>query len=490
MPTRDVGPWKGQDNRGVYDSADPKTLRVAINVDMLTDGTYQERGGWRKVATVDANSRGLYSVGGSLRCVLAAGHSKNGSVQATVPIIYDFVGDGTVYGETTIDRVTSVSSWDADGAIGVYPALVIKRTAAAGGRYEIHWLQDAPLPDVNGTPPPAYVPSTDPVSTKIDVPFIPGPKILKIQEKMVAMDNTNGAIRFCSTVNGIEDWTTEADAGFLPVIKHVTGDRTIQDLSFYDNLMAVMFSDSIQLWRMHPDPALHELVRVLAGPGVQNFGSAINVRGDLYYFSRGVFSSLKQSGWTGQLVDGDIGAPIATQTKAYENEEPIAFWSQGRSAYYCFFGTVAWRYMVSPDSKTRGWTKYEMPPGITVEAAVEHLGEIYIRSGANIYRLEAGYADGSTYTLETHPLKLGIPGWKTIDTLSATITGTPAVKCLPDMRDSTVVDHLFTLAGATPSLNDLGVFETSEAPAFRFTGAIGGTTPFAINMFSLEVRKA
>lgn len=486
MAIKDVGPFKGLDLRGVLDTSDQKTLRVANNVDYLSDGSFKERDGLRLVAQVDSNSRGLYSVGGWLRCALAAGHSKPASVQSTTPIIYDAIGDGTIYSETSIDKVLSVSSWDADGAIGIYPVLVIRRT---DGTRELHWIKDTPAPAVNGSPPPPFIASTDTVETKVDLPFKIGDSILKIQSKICAVDNTNGAVWFCSTVNGVTDWTTAADAGFLPVIRHATGDRSIQGLSFYDSLMAVMFSDSIQLWQMDPNPARHQFVRVLSGPGTQFGSSVVNVRGDLVYFSRGVFSSLRQSAINGQLVDGDIGAKIAPQTKQYETIEPISFWSQGRGAYYCFFGTVGFRWLSSPDEKRKGWTTYTLP--VSVEAAVEHLGEIYIRNGANIYRFESGYADGSTYTVRTQPLALDFPGeMKNIDTMTATITGTPTVNCLPDMRDSSVVDRLFTLSGPTASLNDLAVFENSEAPAFEFTGSLGGATPFTMNHFMLDVKRA
>jgi hypothetical protein len=466
--------WTGVDVRSVLDSADPKTLRKAVNLDLITDGTFTERDGLRLVAQVDSASVGLYSVGGSLRCALAAGHSKPGAIMGPVPIVYDFLGDGTVYADGSVTEVTSVSSWDADSAQGIYPALIVKRSAAAGGNYELHWIKDTPVPDVNGVPPPAYVPSNDPVSTKVLLPFLPGPTILKIQEKMCAIDNTNGAVWFCGTVGGIEDWTTEGDAGFLPVIRHATGDRTIQGLSFYDDLMAVCFTDSMQLWQMHPSPAQMQLVRILNGPGVQYPGSLANVRGDLIYFSRGTFSSLRRSQYNGQLIDGDIGAPVFPETTLLSATTPLSVWSQARSAYYCFFGTVAWRYMTSPSSKKSGWTKYELPDGVSATAVVEHLGQLYLRSGSDIYRFDAGYADGSSYTFETPYLDFDAPSeWKFIATMDFSGAGTPAVYCLYDVRDYTKLEKICTLDGTTSSMVDIAVLENSEAPAFRLTGLVG-----------------
>jgi hypothetical protein len=484
VPRKAFDGWNGLDTRAFLDNNDPKTLRVATNVDLLSDGSLAGRDGLRLVATIDPESVGLYSVGGSLRAVITAGQSKPASAQGTVPIIYDAVGDGTIYGSTTISRVSAVSSWDADSAVGIYPVVIIQRTS---GTYELHWIKDTPVPAANGAPPPPFIPSTDPVNTKVLLPFKPGETLLKIQEKICVIDNTNGAVWFCSTVNGITDFTTPADAGFLPVIRHATGDRTIQGLSFYDDLMAVCFSDSIQLWQMHPDPAQMQLSRVLNGPGIQYPGSLANVRGDLYYFSRGTFSALKRSSLNGQLQHGDIGDKVAPNTAALANVRPIGLWSQARSAYYCFFGNEAWRYLTSPDAKKTGWTKYVLPTGIVVTSAVEHLGQLYVRSGANVYRFEANYVDGSTYTVETHFLDFNAPSEvKFITTMDFSGTGTPAVYFLPDMREPTVSEKLCTLDGTTSSMFDIAILENSEAPAFRFTGAVGSSTGLVARNFLLD----
>lgn len=478
--------WKGVDTRSTLDSADPKTLRAAINVDLITDGTIVERDGLRLVAQLDSDSVGLYSVGGRLRACMAAGHSKAASVQSTVPITYDFVGDGTVYALASVERVTSVSNWDADSAQGLYPVIVIQRSAATGGQYEIHWIKDQPAPTAQVGPPP-FIPSNDPVTTKLSLPFLPGDTILKIQEKMCAIDNANGAVWFCATVDrpdpasttgamiyAITNWTQEGDAGFLPVIRHCTGDRTIKGLSFYDDLMAVLFEDSIQLWQMNPAPAQMGLVRVLAGPGVKYPGSVANVRGDLIYFSSGTFSSLRRSEINGQLRDGDIGAPIFPSTKTLQDTRPIGLWSQSRSAYYCFFGTEAWRYMASPTSKKTGWTKYELPDGISADYVVEHLGQLYIRSGDNVYRFEEGYVDGSTYTVDTHYLDCDLPSeWKFVRTMDFSGEGTPVIWFFPDMRQPTLKDRICQLDGSTASMDKIAILENSEAFSLRLTGAVG-----------------
>lgn len=471
MPAKTFGPWKGVDARSLLDAQDSRTLRAAVNVDLTTDGCLQERDGLRAVAELSAYSVGLYSVGGSLRTVIPAGHSLPASTLGVVPVLYDAIGDGTVYSYGTISRISSVSSWGADAAVGIYPYIVVQRST---GEYEHHWIKDTPIPDVNGAPPPAYIPSNDPVSTKVTLPFTPGESVLKIQEKMCAIDNVSGAVRFCSTTFGVEDWGSEnslGDAGYLPVIRHATGDRTIKGLAFYDSLMAVCFQDSIQLWQMHPDPARMSLVRVLGGPGVQYPGSLANVRGDLYYFSRGTFSSLRTVGTTGQLVTGDIGAPIAPLTKLLTETTPIGLWSESRSAYYCAFGTTVWRYVTSPSSKVYGWTSYELPS--TPTAMVEHLGEIYIRAGDTVYRFERGVADGSTWRVDMAFYDAGSHEWKTWQSCDLVQQGTAQVLGATDTRDPSTYTEYFHLDGVNESLVDLWIGDNGPALSLRFTGTVG-----------------
>jgi len=105
----------------------------------------------------------------------------------------------------------------------------------------------------------------------------------------------------------------------------------------------------------------------------------------------------------------------------------VGLWSQSRSAYYCFFGNIAWRYMTSPTSKKSGWTKYVLPTGIAADYAVEHLGKLYIRSGDDVYRFTAGHADGTDYTVDTHFLDCDRPSeWKFVRTMDFSGEGTPA----------------------------------------------------------------
>lgn len=483
MSTR--GPWpKGLDLRVIADDGDPKTFRTAVNVDLLTDGTVGARDGLKPVATLVPYSVGLYSINGYLRSVIPAGHSMGLSTLGPVPIYYDSVGDGTIYAQGAISKLIAVTSWGVDAAIGAYPYILLQRTT---GRYEHHWITDTPIPDANGTPPPAYIPSNDPVSTKVttlQLGFEPGGAIAKTAEKIWAIDNVNGTVHFSSTTEGPRNWTKVADAGFLLTLRNAVSDRLIRGLGLYDRYLAVIFSDSVQFWLVDPDPALHRLDRVMNGPGTEFPGSIVNVRGDLFYFSSGVFSSIKQSSYTGQLREGDIGAPIEPATKLLTTA-PVAIWSQARSQYICAFGTEVWVYTLSETSKVMGWRKWEL--SVPVEYLVEHNKQLYVRSGDTLYQFDPNYADGTTFTFETHYDNNGRDGTKMFATVDVVMEGTATLSFMPDVRDTTAVEDGPTITGSTSTQNDICALVETEALATRFTGAVGGDTPWVLGKLSYKM---
>jgi hypothetical protein len=486
MPILGGGPWTGLDVRRSLDVQDRKTLRIAKNLDLTTIGTLQERDGMKPIAELDARSVGLYSINGGLRAVIPAGYGITPAQPAPgVTVIYDAVGDGTIYALGTITGVPAVSSWGADPATGVYPYIVIQRST---GKYEHHWINVTPPSVVNPSPPPAYLPATAAVDTRVDLPFEPGPAILKIQAKLHAPDNVNGVLRFSSTANGPSDWILAEDAGFLAVLQHVSGSRNMTALGPYDTQGAVFFPDAIQLWQLEADPSDMSLVRVLEGPGTTSPRSVANVRGDLFYLSRGTVNSLRRTALTGQLQDGDIGAPIAPLTRPL-TATPIALWSQARSQYIIAFGTDVFCFTSSPATKVTGWTSWSLP--FAVNYMVELDGILYIRSANTLYRMTAGYKDGSSWEFQPQFFDGDAPGVrKFFPSMNVSMTGEATINFLTDVRDVAVVDTGFTVEGATSPLDDIYVGETTESLAVNFTGLVGAnpSVKWAIDSFTLPYK--
>jgi hypothetical protein len=294
------------------------------------------------------------------------------------------------YPDDTIIRVTAVESVGANASFGVYPYLVIERWRDPAQPeqetvFEHHWITRAAEGDVAA-------------ATQVALPFSPGPSLLKAAGKLWAGDDVNGVVRFSSTANGPSDWITAQDAGYIPVITHASGDRRIQGLGTYDDKMAVIFADSVQLWAVDPQPSNITLVRVINGPGTDQPRSVVNVLGDLFYATKGGFRSLHTATITGQIQEqDDIGAPVDELVKLEEADAGLALWSQVRGQYLCAFGQRVYAFKYSPKSKVQGWTTWEL--GIPVDAVAELGGNTYIRSGNDLYLLDKEYDDGAEWEL-------------------------------------------------------------------------------------------
>ena len=534
MPDPILSKFKGLDLRRLREVSDPRTARVAVNVDLTLGQEFEARDGLRHLMKLDPQSKGLYAIGGTLRAAITGGQSKPLEAVGPVRVRYDHLGFGDgqftsvmvrttnsniIYLEgalwpsamngrtiiinglpftvvSTLDdaatlaspisfnpglypfvlsgvpallsrtatiangtdlvdlsggiwppsvdnctftinqtgfsarvlarmsdtrirvdrlvesgsilespfqlngtaqdypfdtmiRVATVESIGANAAFGVYPYLVVERWVDStnhdlGTVFEHHWItSDATDGDVA-------------LTTQVRLPFSPGEALIKMGGKLWAADDVNGVVRFSSTANGPRDWVTPQDAGYIPVITHASGDRRIQGLGVYDDKLAVIFADAVQLWATDPQPSNITLVRVINGPGTDNPRSVVNVLGDLFYFTRGGFRSMHMATVTGQIQQqDDIGGPIDALSQTETREVAVARWSQSRGQYLCAFAGRVYAFKYSPKSKVQGWTLWEL--GVPVDAMVELNAKTYIRSGDDLYVLDPTYDDGSTW---------------------------------------------------------------------------------------------
>jgi hypothetical protein len=385
--------------------------------------------------------------------------------EGTAVVAADFQLDGisTPYPLETLIRVTGVEAYGANASFGIYPYLVIERWIDAahpeyGKVYEHHWVtREATDPNTS-------------LTTQIRLPFSPGASILKAAGKIYAPDDVNGVVRFCSTVNGPSDWVSPQDAGYIPVLTHASGDRRIQGLGTYDDKMAVIFSDAVQLWATDPQPSNITLVRVINGPGTDQPRSVVNVLGDLFYFTRGGFRSLHMATVTGQIQEqDDIGGPIDDLAKEEKGEVGVALWSQRRGQYLCAFGSRVYAYRYSPKSKRMGWTTWEL--GVSVDAVVEQAGQTYLRAGDMLYVLDPEYDDGSEFELVLNDLTGKDPATnKRLDFVEVSQVGTSELRCYlkPDTDDFYVQGP--TIKGSSLNYNRVFLGALSRTFGFRLTG--------------------
>ncbi len=387
---------------------------------------------------------------------------------------YQLAGLADDYPLDTLIRVASAVGAGASASFGVYPYLVLERWVdagdhAAGTAFEHHWITTT-TPDEDIAP-----------TTQVILPFAPGASLVSTGGKLWASDDINGVVRFSSTLNGPRDWVTPQDAGYLSVLAHAAGDRTMQALGIYDDKLAVIFSDSVQLWATDPQPSNITLVRALNGPGTDQENSVVNVLGDLFYFTRGGFRSLHTQTVTGQIQENDdIGAPIDELSAQETGQASVALWSQSRGQYLCAFGSRVYAFRYSPMSKVMGWTTWEL--GATVDAMVELNGVMYIRSGDNLYDLKAGYLDGSTWEVVMNGFSDGSSSQIRFDFVEVAQRGTCEIGYYlePDRDDFYLAGP--TLVGTTMAIDRVYVGTIARVLSTRFTGQ----GPWTLSSFQFQ----
>lgn len=241
-----------------------------------------------------------------------------------------------------------------------------------------------------------YVPQVD---TRVRLPFLPGPWVKTVGGKVFATEYTTGNTWFSSTEFGPSDWTAPNDAGFLPTAAHAGGGANVTALGTFNGKLVVFYHESMQVWTVGPDPALHALASAIPSGGTAHGQALGGVYGDLFYFSQGGFRSASAVITTGQLKPGDVGAPIAPLTSAVKVADSLrGTWSEALSAYLVFDGTSGWVFSISPASNTADWTAWTLPVAPDYFAEIDGYLYFRVKGGNDVYRFNPAYAGESGYS--------------------------------------------------------------------------------------------
>lgn len=461
-PRRDpgiIGDFTGLDLRRSPATSDPTSLRLATNVSLSIGKKLVTRPRLIKLCDVSSETVGLYAADGLLRTVCPGGQSLQDS--RPTEVWYDPVGNGTSYTLGTLSKLHAMELAAAGTASKAYPYVCIETTA---GRREHHWLTESPASAATA------------VDTLVPLPFDPGKALVKSQNKLFADDPSAGVLRYSATTTTPRDWSTARDAGFLPVRRHSAGTTSIVGLSYFKEFVAVLFEDSIQLWRMNSDPALMEFGGVLNGPGTTSPRLTTNVLGDMFYFSRGGFRSLSRSLVTGDDKAEDIGAKVTALTKTETTgDDPVALWSESNSRFIACFGSTAYVLTYSPSTDSVGWTTWELP--VAIEYLVENNGNLYARSGDTVYVFEdevaADTAGSVSFDVVLAFQTMGYPGrkksWRWVDLVQ---DGTSRMNFLLDPSNPTTGEFTTGIGttGDTFASGRIAINRVSDSLGFRFTG--------------------
>ena len=224
--------------------------------------------------------------------------------------------------------------------------------------------------------------------------------VVKIKSKLYAIDGET--VPFCATANA-RDWTTASDAGFLATGNYQDDSSEALAVGKFKSNLAVYFADAVQIWTADPDPDLIILSDIVPNIGTQFPRSPGQVSQDTVFLSDNGFRSLALSSATDQLEDSDIGAPIDSLVKPLitPSLDPYTEWYATPGQLWTVFDSLVWAFTYSRSSKVSAWSEYGFP--FDVEYAANLNGDLYLRNGTTIYRM-----DDNAHQDDTTPPKVVI----------------------------------------------------------------------------------
>ena len=196
-------------------------------------------------------------------------------------------------------------------------------------------------------------------------------------------------LRYCAT-NDPRDWSTQDDAGFFPVGTHSPLSSGTTALGEYRGRLAVFTATNLLIVTVDPDPANITLFDNQGGIGTIYDKAIASVAGDLYFLTRQGVRSLSIAAGASTLESGDVGAAIDSLIRAKlaaPGVNPIGFYYPGAAQYWLAFGTDVFVYSQSRLGKIGAWSRYLFP--WPIEAAAQINGELYLRSGNVVYKLDS-----------------------------------------------------------------------------------------------------
>ncbi len=475
MKSKTFDRFTGLDLQSSAALSDEKTQAVASNVVLTAAGKWATRPGSKRRFSLPEETAGLYEAGGVLRAV-APGGSLAIFNQQRPNLFFDFIDSAGGPAE----RVIRALPYGAHVAAGVSVYAAIERN----GRVEHHWFRDRPSPGGDA-------------DNRVLLPFTPGPDIARVGEKAWAINNAAGSVPFSSTEFGPSDWTTEDDAGFLPVMANAPSTRRVTALGVLQSTpgaanrrqgaLAVFFRDGVQVWAVDPSPINHYLTAIIDGPGTENPQSVVNALGDPVYLSNGVFTSLRTASAVGELATMTVGHPIAPLTEGLGADAIArAVWWGRLGAYLAVEGNrwFCWRY--DPLTKTRGWSVWAMPWVAT--DVVDYNGSLWVRTTDHeVYEVSPSFTDDNgvpiEWAVESQFHHLGQPGVvKTFNTMRLFQQGASAVSLRPEPTLPDLLQPVYAARGVTHMTGAIPLLATSDSVALRFAG----TGPWQLDGYSLD----
>lgn len=214
-------------------------------------------------------------------------------------------------------------------------------------------------------------------------------------------------VRYCATTDPM-DWTSVADAGFLPTGLQAYGSNGVTAMGLYRACACVFNAEGFQIWQIDEDPANMTLLD--AKPvGCSYPKTVVPVNDDLFFLAAVGLRSVGISGAAGNADSGDVGMPVdpivfAGILYAQANGvEPVACYLPSLGQVWLHFpgwnaagqfqpqtgayatGAHVMVYTMTRTGEVGAWSHHVFPfAGATIECFQVHLDQLYIKSGDDV----------------------------------------------------------------------------------------------------------
>lgn len=285
-------------------------------------------------------------------------------------------------------------------------------------------------------------------------------------------------VRFCAT-NDARDWTSSADAGFLPTGIRASGDPVVQAVTRFRGQLAVVMLDATQLWDIDPDPSLHALDEELA-VGTDKYRSFATLRNDSYLLTPHGFRSIADVEISQTIEDLDVGSPLDALVLADSDagnvpDDVIGFFYRGGGQYLGLAqhaaGTRVYVFSQSKIGKLTAWSYYDYTQQFTDLA--ELANALYLRAGDDVYQVsnsvksDAGVAYQHRAVMPYLAFKK--PGQlKLLYGCDVVMQGRSDFRVLLDVNDASVATPLAEVQGDTRPGGMIPVDAATTEPGFEF----------------------
>lgn len=257
-----------------------------------------------------------------------------------------------------------------------------------------------------------------------------------------------------SATNYPRDWSTQDDAGFLPTGLNAPTSPEVSALGEYRGRLAVWTPSGVQIWTVDPDPAENSLYDSIPGIGTIYSDAPASVSGDLFFLTRLGVRSMSIAAGSVNIQSGDVGTPIdpLIQAKLAGPVTPIGMYYPGSGQFWLAFDNEVFVYSQSRLGKVGAWSRYVFP--YNIDAWTQLNGELYLRSGDKLYRLDESSVSDDGVEFEGVVwwpyLDMGNPGTtKNLDSLDVVGYGEPHVSIGYDQVNTSAYTTPYLIAADT-----------------------------------------